>query len=358
VLSQDWELTSLTQPVRKVVVVPGGSVLASTDQQLLRTDDSGLTWSPVTLPPATALAGVDPADAGILYAAGGAGVYRTDDPGATWRVILHYSPQVGTDFGRLAISAADDNRLYVALTGPASLIRLMRSDDAGVTWQPLQASQSSRCAWTIPLLQADSTQPDQVFQSAACLAGRTFGASLKQSTDAGASWLALFNPEPYQTPALGYPSHLAIGPGRYYLASNRDARLGGSGVFRSDDDGTTWNEVLAHHGGGTPGYRQADQDPDAPNVRIGGLVVDSANADLVYVGLQVYRGYPPVQMVGGGVLISADGGASWKTLGQDLGGISDLVLSAENQRLYAATDQGLWSLAVPSTGAAARQSPR
>jgi hypothetical protein len=358
--SQDWELTSLTQPVREVFAVPG-TVLASTDEQLLRSDDGGLTWSPVTLPTGTVLAGVDPVDAAILYAAGGAGVYRTDDQGATWRVILHYSPQVGTDFGRLAISAPDHNRLYVALTGPASLVRLTRSSDAGLTWQQLQTSQSSLCAWTIPLLQADPTRPDQVFQSAACLAGRTFGASLKQSTDAGASWLAVFNPEPSQTPALGYPTHLVITqsePGRYYLASNRDARLGGSAVFRSDDDGTSWNEVLAYHGGGTPGYRQPDDDPDAPDVRIGGLVVDPANADLAYLGLQVYHGYPPVQMVGGGVLVSSDGGASWAALGQDLGGISDLVFSPENQCLYAATDQGLWRLALSSSGASARQSPQ
>jgi hypothetical protein len=191
----------------------------------------------------------------------------------------------------------------------------------------------------------DPTNPDRLFQSAACLAGRTFGAPLEQSTDSGATWLPVFNPEPYRTLAQGYPSHLAVGqggaPGRCYLATNRDARLGGSALMRSDDDGTTWREVLAFHGGGTPGYRQPEAPPDAPNVRIGALAVDAGNPDQVYVGLLVYDAYPPQQPVGGGVLASSDGGASWASLGRDLSGINDLVLSPENQSLYAATEQGL-----------------
>jgi hypothetical protein len=216
-------------------------------------------------------------------------------------------------------------------------------------------SQSSLCAWSVPLLEVHPTNPDQLFQSAACVAGRTFGARLDQSLDAGATWLPVFNPEPYRTPALGYPSHLVVGPGntpgRSYLATNRDARLGGSALLRSDDDGTTWREVLSFSGGGTPGYRQPDDSPDAPNIRIGGLAVDGLNADALYVGLLVYDRYPPQQPVGGGVLVSTDGGTAWSALGRELGGIGDLALSLDNQTLYAATVQGLWRLDLAAAGA-------
>jgi photosystem II stability/assembly factor-like uncharacterized protein len=232
---------------------------------------------------------------------------------------------------------------------------MLRSRDGGQSWDRLQVSQSSLCAWSVPLLEVDPTNPDRLFQSAACLAGRTFGASLDQSPDAGATWLAVFNPEPYRTPALGYPGHLVLSPdgtsGRSYLATNRDARLGGSELLRSDDDGATWSELLAFSGGGTPGYRQPEDPPDAPNVRIGGLAVDLLNADQVYAGLLVYDRYPPQQPVGGGVLVSTDGGAAWAPLGRDLGGIEDLVLSSDNQRLYAATSQGLWRLDLAASGA-------
>jgi hypothetical protein len=68
------------------------------------------------------------------------------------------------------------------------------------------------------------------------------------------------------------------------------------------------------------------------------------------VGLLVYDAYPPQQPVGGGVLASSDGGASWASLGRDLSGINDLVLSPENQTLYAATEQGLWRLDLAASG--------
>jgi photosystem II stability/assembly factor-like uncharacterized protein len=347
--------------VRRLFAPAGGALLASTDQQLLRTDDAGQTWAPVALPAATSIAAVAPTDPDILYAAGAQGMYRTDDQGTTWRLILEYTPDVGVGPGQLAVGAADHDRLYLALQqapGPASGVRLLRSRDAGQTWQPLPARQASLCTWSVLLLQVHPADPDRLFQSAACLAGRTFGASLQQSQDAGTTWRAVFNPEPYRTLGLGYPGHLVVGQGSpsgpFYLAANHDARLGGAALMRSDDDGTTWSEVLAFHGGGTPGYRQPEDPPDAPNVRIGGLVIDAANADQiqVYVGLVVYDRYPPRRPVGGGVLVSADGGASWAALGRDLGGVNDLVLSPETQSLYAATVQGLWRLDLAASGGA------
>jgi photosystem II stability/assembly factor-like uncharacterized protein len=349
-----WAPTRLTEPVRRVFAA-GGALVATTDAQLLRSDDAGGHWSPVTLPTDSTIAAVDPTDPRILYAASAAGLYRTADEGASWQLSLGYAPEVSTEPGRLAVSAADHDRLYLALKqapGPTSALRLLRSRDGGRIWQPLQADESSQCEWSVLLLQPQPTNADRLFRATVCIAGRTFGASLEQSTDAGASWVAVYNAEPYRTPELGYPTLLVGGqgdaPGRYYLATNRDARIGGSSLVRSDDDANTWTEVLAFHGGGTPGYRRAEDPADAPNTRIGGLVVDAADTDRIYVGLLVYDEYPPEQPVGGGVLVSTDGGASWAPLGQqNLGGVNALVFSAEDQSLYAATGQGLWRL-VPA----------
>jgi photosystem II stability/assembly factor-like uncharacterized protein len=286
--SQDWVPTPLTQPVRRLWVTAGGTVVASTDQQLLRSDDAGTTWSPVPLPVEATVAAVDPTDPRIVYAADADGLYRTDDAGATWQLRLPYAPEGGAEVSRLAVSPADHDRLYLGLTqapGAAATVRLLGSRDGGQTWQPLQASQASLCAWRVLLLQPHPTTADRLFRATACLAGRTFGAPLEESTDAGASWVAVFNPAPYRTPALGYPTELVGGqastPARYYLASNRDARLGGSALLRSDDDAATWTEVLAFHGGGTPGYRPPEDPPEAPNTRIGGLAVDVGDADRV-----------------------------------------------------------------------------
>jgi photosystem II stability/assembly factor-like uncharacterized protein len=346
--SQEWELTPLTVPVRQLFTA-AGAVFASTDQQLLRSDDAGVSWSPVALPGATTIAAVDPTDPRILYAAGGEGVYRTEDGAASWQLSLRYADEVGFDVSRLAVSAADHNQLYLGLSqapGAAAAVRLLRSSDGGHTWQLLKASQAGLCAWNVQVIQPHPTAADRLFWAAACQAGRTFGATLERSTDAGASWVAVFNPEPYRTPALGYPTQLVGGqtgaPGRYYLATNRDARLGGSTLFRSDDDGTTWMDVLSFHGGGTPGYRSPEDPPDSTNTRIGGLAVAAADVARVYVGLRIYDQYPPQQPVGGGVLVSTDAGTTWTALGpQDLGGIDALALSSDGGHLYAATNYGI-----------------
>jgi photosystem II stability/assembly factor-like uncharacterized protein len=351
--SLGWELTALAEPAQRVFAPAGGTLFANAGQRLLRSDDSGESWQEVNLPSGSTILDVDPTDAAILYAAAGEGVYRSDDSGASWRVVLEYGPTVGYEVSRLAVSPADHRVLYVGIkdsAGVSSAGRLLRSLDAGQTWQPLVTEQASLCGWTALLLQPHPLAAGRVFRATACLAGRTFGAPLEVSNDAGATWLPLFNAEPSARPTMGYP--LAVGvardstPGRYYLAASRDARLGGSEVFRSDDDGSTWNEVLAFRGGGTPGYQQPGDDPDAPNVRLGGLVVDPGNADRVYVGQLIYREYPPKDPVAGGVLLTLDGGSSWNTLGQDLGGVNDLVLASDSQALYAATDQGVWRFAL------------
>jgi hypothetical protein len=205
----------------------------------------------------------------------------------------------------------------------------------------------------VPLLQPHPTDARRVFRAAECLAGRNFGETLAQSTDAGETWTPLFNPEPFQPPFLGYPQHLVGGQGleprRFYVAVNRDRRAGGSSVVRSDDDATTWNEVLAYRGGGSPGFAP-DVDPNAPDVRLGGLAYEPAQPDHVYIGRQVLPGFfaPPA---GGAVAASLDGGATWADLGrQDIGAVSDLAVSVDGGWLFAATDRGLWRLWLAAGG--------
>ena len=345
----DWELTSLTEPTQRLFAAAGGALFASASQRLLRSDDGGATWLPIRLPANSTVAAVDPTNADIQYAAGGEGLYRTDDDGASWRLSLRYGPSIGYEVSRLAVSAADHDLLLVAMRGSpgASSMAYLRSLDGGQTWQVLQTEQLSLCSWSVLLLQPHPMDARRVFRAAACLAGRTFGAPLEASSDTGATWAAIYNADPSDRPLGGYPLVLAASraaPGRYYLAANRDARLGGSGVFRSDDDGVTWTGVLTSRGGGTPGYQGPDDDPDAPNVRLGGLVTDPGDVDRVYVGRLSYTQYPPQDPVAGGVLASLDGGTSWNPLGQDLGGVNDLILGGDGQTLYAATNQGVWRI--------------
>jgi hypothetical protein len=239
------------------------------------------------------------------------------------------------------------------IPGTSADFRFLRSNDGGTTWQRLEERHLSFCGWGVPILQPHPGDASRVFRAAECTAGRNFGESLGQSTDAGATWTAVFDSDSTSSDSAGYPARLAGGQGaapeRFYLAVNRDRRVGGSTLYRSDDDGSTWNGVLAYRGGGSGGYTQPGEDPQAPGVWLGGLTYDPANPDRVFVGRRVYPGYfAPAN--GGGVAASLDGGATWSDLGrQDIGAVSDLALGVDGQNLYAATDQGLWRLPLSTS---------
>jgi hypothetical protein len=344
----DWELTGLTEPALRLFTPSTGVLLAQTARELMRSDDAGDTWVPVSLGPATRLLSSDPIQHTILYAAGPSGVYKTTDDAVTWASILAYGSEVGGDALALAVSPGDTNLLYVGVGGgrgaPADF-RFFRSRDGGATWQQLDEHHFSLCSWDVPILQSHPTDARRVFRAADCIAGRNFGETLAQSTNAGESWTPLFNPQPFAPPFLGYPQFLVGGQGldppRLYLAVNRDRRAGGSSVFRSDDDGATWNEVLAYRGGGSRALRRTwTRTPrmcaSAAWRTTRRSRTTSTLADKVFPGFFE----PPA---GGAVAASLDGGETWADLGrQDIGAVSDLAVGADGGWLFAATDQGLW----------------
>ena len=164
--------------------------------------------------------------------------------------------------------------------------------------------------------------PQQVFRIARCGGGRVTQTPLERSPDQGSTWATIFAPSAIHAERLTAPPNnglLASKSGAastYYLGGQRDSRGGGGGrVYRGDADGTTWTEVLAVSGA----LNGLAQDPTAP-ARIF-AAVDS--------GLQA----------------SDNGGATWVPFGrQDLGRVSDLVLTPDARTLFAATDQGVWQL--------------
>src|SRR5580698_2827170 len=159
-----------------------------------------------------------------------------------------------------------------------------------------------------------------------------------QTTDAGVVWKPIFDGQPIASiGALAVaPSDAKViyaGTGESDIRSNLSS---GDGVYKSTDGGQTWNNI---------GLRDSRQ--------ISRIVVDSQNANVVYVGAFGHAYGPNDER---GVYKSSDGGATWtKVLDQGPEtGIADLAIATANARiLFATTWRGHrppWSAYPPIDG--------
>lgn len=385
----DWELTTLPDQVppdsdspsvniEQLISTPSGALYVRTGpdsrsgaiprccqsmRNFWRSGDAGTTWLLIS-PPARGdasdfepyIVAVDPTDEQILYASGKTALYKSTDGTATWRRVLAFPKEAGGQGGRvqtLGVSAADHNVLYATILGPFSEdFYLLRSRDGGENWTQLSEFHATLCDTVTRILLPHPRDTNRVFLTAGCYAGRTSGDVLDQSTDQGATWSHMFRAQ------NTYPDYLVSGaddpPSRFYVGTNRDFRFGGSSLFRSDDDGQSWTEVLAYRGGGSASGTGLEIYPDRPNIQVRGLAYDPAQPDRVYVGVTREASLAHCcdrTLLSSGVMVTSDGGETWSELGrQDLGWISDLVLSNDGEALFAATINGVWRLRLqPNT---------
>lgn len=205
------------------------------------------------------------------------GVWKSTDYGRTWSPI--FDKEDTQSIGAIAVAPSNDNIVYAAsgegLHRPDLSVGdgIYRSDDAGKTWSHLGLQNGEQ----IPAIAVDPVNPNRLFAA-----------------------------------VLGHP----YGPS------------GERGIYRSEDGGRTWKQVL---------FR---------NNRTGGsdVVIDPKNPRIVYASLweetlgpwedgNSYAG------TSGGLFRSTDGGATWKQLTKGLPDnlvqINVAIAASQPQRLYA-----------------------
>jgi hypothetical protein len=322
----------------------GGAVFVRTSLGLFRSDDSGQSWSVIDLPPFGARIGsyppsnsllgmgpsyvaVDPQNPDRLFVGGDAGLFRRLPDGSDWELVLPNQPQDVVQ--RVAISAANRQVVYLA-SRRSTQLRLLRSDDGGDSWNEVALLPGGACPFALHLLQPHPQETERVFRYESCQGGGGLSTPqyLRDSHDGGRTW----------ENRGGWPTQLAsllVGgtpaqDGRLYLATFTGAsNASGSRLLQSDDDGLTWHDVGEGLWDTTLSVGQR------PSIR--GLALDPHSANVLYVALA--RSSP-------GVWQSVDGGHEWTALGLSSAGfLIDLMLSTDGRRLYAATDQGVWTLA-------------
>jgi photosystem II stability/assembly factor-like uncharacterized protein len=346
----EWYPTGLTERVSRIMPIDDGTVYAvlsrydTTEHQyvgkLWRTDDHGKTWRQITLPEHVRDAWVDPTDPAILYASPEYGLFKSTDGGTTWSPLTiagFKEAEKEVFIGGVSVSRADHQLLYAdALLGMES--GLLRSPDGGLTWElaMMEPPMTISCRTSTTHILPHGGDADRIARVSGCSSVGNDIAGVSESSDRGTTW------EDHGTPLIS--GHLSdveefVGfrgamPERLYALTMHSDRVGyrqnspslGHAVFRSDDAGRTWTEILS--------TVQPGQYETAPTI----------------TALTYDPNYPQVVCVAMGTRVqySQSAGASWNTIGRrELPPVSALAIDATWNYLYAATDDGIFYLNLP-----------
>ena len=227
----------------------------------------------------------------------GGGVWKSTDGAMSWSPV--FDKEGSGDIGSLAVANSDHNTIYVG-TGEACIRGnishgdgVYKSLDGGKTWKNIGLHDTRAIGKVI----INPNNPDIVFVAAL---GHPFGPNTERgifrTTDGGKTWdKVLYKDENTGGIDIAFDPHNPnILSAALWQARRTSWSLSsggpGSGLYRSNDGGTTWKRLEEH------GL------PKAPYGRIG--IAVAANSDRVYALIEAHN-------PDGGLYRSDDGGETW-----------------------------------------------
>src|SRR5271170_190450 len=252
---------------------------------------------------AVAVSGVPGDDTTFYFGGVDGGVWKTTNAGTTWKPIFDNQPVAS--IGALAVSPSNPKVIYVG-TGEsdirpdlASGDGVYKSTDGGATWTNMGLKDTRQ----ISKIVIDPNNPDVVYAGAL---GHAYGPNtdrgVYKSTDGGATWKRSL----FKGPDLGVADlAIAIAKPSVLFATLWNAHrppwstyaplLGkGSGLYRSQDAGESWQEVSGN-----------------------GLPQGTWGRSGVAVSSDGRRVYVLVEAKHSGLYVSDDGGDSWRLANAD-----------------------------------------
>ena len=261
----------------------------------------------------SAVAGV-PDDRFVYYAGGASGgIFKTTDAGLNWTPIFDDQPVAS--IGSLAVAPSDSSIVWAG-TGE-SCIRshisvgegIFKSVDAGKSWTRMGLEQTGRIGRVV----VHPTNPEVVL---ACALGHAYGPQPERgvfrTTDGGASWEhVLFVDEHTGCSALAMdpanPRKLFAGMWQIDIKTwGRESGGPGSGLFVSQDGGTTWQRLTGSELPTRPTGKHA-------------VAIARSNPNRVYALIETGDGVPVhgEETDSGQVWRSEDGGETWRVVSYD-----------------------------------------
>lgn len=327
-----------------------------------RTTDNGASWTPLIDAENTLAVGdiaIDRTNPNIIYVATGAirayygsGLLKSTDGGATWNLLTGptsaTNPQrpafINAAMQRVALDPADPNTVYVVTSigdsssassaeteVPLGQRGVFKSTDGGANWILLDAGGNNGVESGTDVL-LDPLNRDRVF--VAFDGEDPGGGGIYVSVNGGGAWAKAVTglPTTFKRITLAAGPALAPSTNSTIYAAIGNAARNLIGIFRSTDNGATWEAATLPQLGGQSEYNLA-------------LKVDPNNANVVYYGTAANPAND-----GGTFFRSLDGGQTWTDLskgdGQTGGLHADthaIAVSAANSNIvFTGNDGGIW----------------
>ena len=339
-----------TVAIAGIPSLPNVAYMAPVDGGVWRTENFGLTWTPIFDGQDTQSVGamaIAPSDPSVIYVGSGEGlrrpdlstgdgIYRSADGGQTW---THVGLRDAQQIGDIIVDPHDPNRVFVAALGhpygPNAERGVYRSLDGGATWTKVLYKDENTGAID---LEFDPTDARTVYavlwvsrRSPWHMGGEMEapGSGLYVSHDGGDTWQHLTGGLPGDAQGLGRIG-IAIAPSMpsrmYAWVQADDAH---TGIYRSDDAGATWHETnrkerVTGRGDDFAGVRVDPNDPSRVYVANTSLyrsddggatffAIKGAPGGDDYHSIWINPSSPNVMLLGvdQGATMSVDGGRTW-----------------------------------------------
>src|SRR2546421_1707793 len=272
---------------------PGVFYVGAPAGGIWKTTNAGVSWFPIfdqfrNVDSIGAIQ-VAPSDANIVYAgtgdsvqgSSGDGMYKSTDAGKTW---THIGLDETTKINKMVVDPKDPNHVGAATQGAASHNGrgIYRTTDGGKTWEntlrPENANGTRDVEYAFDM-------PNVIFATTEGAGGRfgggapqgPNGTALYKSTDQGKTWTKVTTLPPYNG-RISVAIAMHTNGKRIYVIGT--PLQGGSGLSRSDDQGTTWQHMAGDETRISNGQGNYSS----------GVWVDTQNPDIVYtIATTIYR---------------------------------------------------------------------